>query len=361
MEITLAVDRYDRHFPFFDGSLSHDFDLDIKPFQVGQSAHLQHGTDRHESFLRGQYDVAEFSMSSFLAAKTRGYPIVGIPVFPRRLFSTSQMWVSLDSQITEPSHLIGRSVALSAFQTTLSLLAKGDLGFHYEVPWRSIHWKLTTKEKIPLEHGPDVSIEFIGERDRLGDRLHSGEIDAFFLPHPPANVMSGEIPARRLFLDPELEEERYFDEVGSFPIMHVIAIQESLANKSLGLPLELMEIFHSAFDIAEGYYEDGQLRFNEAYLNGELNGPHEIYYENGQLLRKSLWLAGELHGPVEDYYENGQLQQEATFVNGELQGTGNGYYENGQLEWTGMYKDNEQCGEWIEDGEAVTYDPCPSN
>ena len=49
--------------------------------------------------------------------------------------------------MTEPSHLIGRSVALSAFQTTLSLLAKGDLEFHYEVPWRSIHWKLTTQEK----------------------------------------------------------------------------------------------------------------------------------------------------------------------------------------------------------------------
>ena len=256
MEITLAVDRYDRHFPFFDGSLSHDFDLDIKALQVGQSAKLQHGTDRHESFLRGQYDVAEFSMSSFLAAKTRGYPIVGIPVFPRRLFSTSQMWVSLDSEMTEPSHLIGRNVALSAFQTTLSLLAKGDLEFHYKVPWRSIHWKLTTKEKIPLEHGPDVSVEFIGERDRLGDRLEAGEIDAFFLPHPPANVMSGEIPARRLFRDPELEEERYFEEVGSFPIMHVIAIQESLANKRPELPLELMEIFHSAFDIAEGYYAD---------------------------------------------------------------------------------------------------------
>ena len=36
MEIKLAIDRYDRHFPFFDGSLSHPFDLQIKPFQVGQ-------------------------------------------------------------------------------------------------------------------------------------------------------------------------------------------------------------------------------------------------------------------------------------------------------------------------------------
>ncbi|MDB3998977.1 ABC transporter substrate-binding protein [Litorivicinus sp.] len=256
MEIKLAIDRYDRHFPFFDGSLAHSFDFDIEPFQVGQSALLQHGTDRHELFLDGQFDVAEFSMSSFLAAKTRGYPIVGIPVFPRRLFSTSQMWVKQDSDMTEPKHLIGKNVALSAFQTTLSLLAKGDLEFHYKVPWRSINWKLTTKEKIPLEHGPDVSVEFIGERDRLGDRLQSGEIDAFFLPHPPANVMNGEIPARRLFLDPESEEKRYFDHVGSFPIMHVIAIQDSLASQNPDLPLQLMEIFHSAFDIAEGYYAD---------------------------------------------------------------------------------------------------------
>jgi 4,5-dihydroxyphthalate decarboxylase len=256
MEIKLAIDRYDRHFPFFDGSLSHSFDFVIRPFQVGQSATLQHGTDRHELFLDGQFDVAEFSMSSFLAAKTRGYPIVGIPVFPRRLFSTSQMWVRQDSDMTEPANLIGKNVALSAFQTTLSLLAKGDLEFHYKVPWRSINWKLTTKEKIPLEHGPDVSVEFIGDRDRLGDRLQAGEIDAFFLPHPPSNEMSGEVPARRLFVDPESEEKRYFDETGSFPIMHVIAIQEAMVNKNPDLPSQLMEIFHSAFDIAEGYYAD---------------------------------------------------------------------------------------------------------
>ena len=36
MEIKLAIDRYDRHFPFFDGSLTHSFDFDIKPFQVFQ-------------------------------------------------------------------------------------------------------------------------------------------------------------------------------------------------------------------------------------------------------------------------------------------------------------------------------------
>ena len=34
------------------------------------------------------------------------------------------------------------------------------------------------------------------------------------------------------------------------------------------------------------------------------------------------------------------------------------YYENGQLEDKGIYRDGESCGEWLEYGETVTYDPC---
>ena len=34
------------------------------------------------------------------------------------------------------------------------------------------------------------------------------------------------------------------------------------------------------------------------------------------------------------------------------------YHDNGQLERKGTYKDGEKCGEWIEGGETVTYDPC---
>ena len=34
------------------------------------------------------------------------------------------------------------------------------------------------------------------------------------------------------------------------------------------------------------------------------------------------------------------------------------YYPSGQLSWKGTYKDGEKCGEWYEDGETVTHDPC---
>ena len=35
------------------------------------------------------------------------------------------------------------------------------------------------------------------------------------------------------------------------------------------------------------------------------------------------------------------------------------YRENGQLRSKGTMKDGEKCGEWVEEGETVTYDPCP--
>ena len=88
---------------------------------------------------KGEFDVAELSLSSYLMAKSRGMPFTAIPVFPRRLFSHSQMWVNVDAGIGEPKDLIGKKVGLRSFQNTLATLAKGDLQSEYNVPWRKVH------------------------------------------------------------------------------------------------------------------------------------------------------------------------------------------------------------------------------
>ena len=58
-------------------------------------------------------------------------------------------------------------------------------------------------------------------------------------------------------------------------------------------------------------------------------------------------------------YKNGQLSEKGTYKDGEPHGPFEGYSKNGQLEWKGAYNMGEECGEWVEDGETVTYDPCP--
>ena len=80
--------------------------------------------------------------------------------------------------------------------------------------------------------------------------------------------------------------------------------------------------------------ENNGKRMTGYLRDGKWDGPFESYHENGQLRRRGIYKDGVEDGPVEEYYDNGQL------------------YENG------AYKDGEPCGEWLEEGETVTYDPC---
>ena len=89
------------------------------------------------------------------------------------------------------------------------------------------------------------------------------------------------------------------------------------------------------------------------------DGPYETYYENGQLQQKGTYAAGELDGPYENYHDNGELEQKGTYVAGERHGPWEFCNSNGELDMEGTYNMDGECGEWIEYGETVTYDPCP--
>ena len=131
LRLSMALSHYDRHIAFFDGSVQVD-GVNLEVLEVGQSSPLKHGQDRHERMLqKGEFDICELSLSNYLVAKSRGMPFTAIPVFPRRLFSLSQMWVNVDAGINSPQQLIDRKVGLSTFQTTLSVLARGDLQAEY--------------------------------------------------------------------------------------------------------------------------------------------------------------------------------------------------------------------------------------
>jgi len=173
MKLSLALSHYDRHIPLFDGSVVAD-GVDLQVLEVGQSNPLKHGQDRHERMLqKGEFDICELSLSNYLIAKSRGMPFTAIPVFPRRLFSMSQMWVNIHSGIKSPQDLIGRRVGLSTFQTTLSVLARGDLQAEYNVPWREIDWYSSKDEAVPLKPIPGVKTRLVEPGQTVAASLQS--------------------------------------------------------------------------------------------------------------------------------------------------------------------------------------------
>jgi 4,5-dihydroxyphthalate decarboxylase len=238
--ITLAVGSYDRHGTLLEGAVNHpvfDFEfLEVDP---------RHG--RHERFLQEfEFDACELSFSSYVVAVDQGVPVNAVPIFPRRLFSQSQMYRNLNSGIDGPKDLAGKRIGISSYQNTLGVRAKGDLEHFYGVPWKSVTWVAAGEDVVAVEMPNDVKLERAKNMAAIEQEFVDGKIHALFVSRLPRPFLEGDRNIGRLFADPEVEEARYLREEGYFPIMHVLAFKRELQERYPDLPLALFQIFDEA-------------------------------------------------------------------------------------------------------------------
>ena len=240
LKITLALGSYDRHAPLLEGCVEHP-DVDIEYIELDP----QQG--RHERFLQDfEFDAAELSLSSYLIAIDQGLPVHAVPIFPRRLFSQSQMYKNIHCGIDSPADLAGKRIGLSAYQNTLGVRAKGDLTHYYGVPRSTVTWVTPGKEVVDVKLPDDLKIETRGSMAEIEQEFVEGKIQAMFVSRLPKPFREGNPNLVRLFDDPQAEEERYLRKEGYFPIMHVLAFKKELAEQHPELPQALYDIFEQA-------------------------------------------------------------------------------------------------------------------
>jgi len=255
--ITLAVAHYDRHVPFLEGRVVPE-GVDLRMIEVGHTAMGRFGSGRHRRMLQdAEFEACEISFSSYLMAVARGLPFTGIPIVPRRLFSQSLLYTRIDSSLSGPQDLVGKRVGVNTYQTTLSVLAKGDLQHAHGVPWKEITWVINHDETIPFTPPPDVRIERADTKGRkVYELLLDGEIDALLLPHPPAHLLTPEPKIRRLFPDAKATEIDYFRRFGYWPIMHFIIFRNDVAAQYPWVPRAIYDAYLDAKRHLDGYWSD---------------------------------------------------------------------------------------------------------
>jgi 4,5-dihydroxyphthalate decarboxylase len=257
LDLSIALERYDRHVPFFMGSVRPPDGLTLRPYEVGMAPPRRDGIDRHRRFLEdGEFDIAETSLSSHIISVSRGAPFVGIPVFPRRLFSQNHFFVNVNAGIETPKDLIGKRVIVRTFQTTMSVLALGDLKFEYGVPWEQINWMVAADEVLALDDRKGVDVQRIALDADVGRMLIEGEADAMIHPHPPSSILQAKDRVRPLFPDRRAEMLRYHAKHGYYPIMHVIAFKKALIDAEPWLAQAVIDMWDDASRQARGFYDD---------------------------------------------------------------------------------------------------------
>lgn len=247
LELTLACGDYDRTLALKTGA--------VRPEGVALNV-LTLGPE--ETFYRmarfREFDVSEFSLSTYTILRGRGEPLVAIPVFPSFMFRHSAIFVRADAGIREPRDLVGKRVGVPKYHMTAAVWVRGILEDEYGVAPKDLLWfeggEGAKVKEVDVTLPPEVRRESAPGDRPLGDLVAAGELDAFIGARRPAAFGTGAGRVRRLFPDFRRVERAYYEKTGIFPIMHTVVVREELARQHPWLPRSLYDAFGEAKRLA---------------------------------------------------------------------------------------------------------------
>ncbi len=246
LTLSIAVGDYDRVRPLVDGSVQID---GVDPvFMLLEPEEIFFRAFRHADF-----DICELSMSSFTVKTGTGdCPYVGVPVFPSRAFRHNSIYIRTDRGIARPEDLKGRRIGVPEYQVTANVWTRAMLEQDYGVKPSDVTWvrggyeQAGRIEKIALTLPSDVRVEDAPEGKTISGLLAEGAIDALIGPRAPSCFTAGHPHIGWLFADPAAAGAAWFRKTGIFPIMHLLGIRRTLADRHPWLPVAVMKAFEQA-------------------------------------------------------------------------------------------------------------------
>jgi 4,5-dihydroxyphthalate decarboxylase len=206
---------------------------------------------RHWRFLRNnEFDIAELSSSSYLAARDNDWPFRAIPVFLHRRFRHGFMFINTGKGIKKPADLKGRKIGVKTMMTSAILWMRGILQHEYGVPLNSIEWVAELNNDIDVQLPPDIKLTLLPPDKSIETMLAEGDLDAVFHSDFIKPFVAKDKRVARLFPDHKAEEMAYYQRTGIFPIMHVVAIRKALIDAHPWLAVNLFRAFNESKTIA---------------------------------------------------------------------------------------------------------------
>jgi 4,5-dihydroxyphthalate decarboxylase len=245
LDLSVAVGDYDRTRPLIDGSVGIDgvnpIFMTLGPEEIFFRA-----------FRGAEFDVCELSLSSFTLKTAQGdSPYVAVPAFVSRAFRHTAIYVRTD-RVKKPADLKGRKVGVPEYQLTANVWARALLDDDFGVKPADIHWirggleEAGRPEKLTINLPPGVRLDNAPEGATISALLENGDIDGFIAPRPPTLVEKGHPNIGWLFSDPVAAAKDYFKRTGYFPIMHVVGVRRTLAERHPWLPGAVYKAFEQA-------------------------------------------------------------------------------------------------------------------
>lgn len=94
------------------------------------------------------------------------------------------------------------------------------------------------------------------------------------------------------------------------------------------------------------YHDNGQLKREQTYANGRLQGNAVEYDKDGKIISNKYYLNGLLNGEVMEISLQGYMKK-AVYKDGVLNGEYKEFFDNGDVAQKGAYENDKKSGLWI--------------
>jgi 4,5-dihydroxyphthalate decarboxylase len=244
ISLTLACGDYEIVRPLRDGKVRAD-GIDLTILTNMDSA------TRHWRFLRnGEFDVAELSSSSYLAARDNDLAVRALPVFLHRRFRHGFIFINTNKGISKPTDLIGRRVGVKTLMTSAVLWMRGMLEHEYGVPLKSIEWFSELDDDVEVKLPADLKLTRLPHNKSVETMLAEGELDAVLHSDLIKPFLAKDPRVARLFPNYKDEEVSYYRKTRIFPIMHVLGLRQAIIEQYPWVAVNLYNAFSEAKAIA---------------------------------------------------------------------------------------------------------------
>jgi 4,5-dihydroxyphthalate decarboxylase len=200
-----------------------------------------------------EFDLVDMSPTTFLAARSLGIPVVGMPIAMFAEFPHALVWTHRASNIRQPGDLRGKTIGLRTWLTPIAAWMRGMLASEYGVELDDVKWKLTVADTLDVKLPPNAErIVTDPKTHKLLEMINSGEADAVFdastLQWHHAVEQNKVDPALVQSLFPDTHEftQELYRHFGYLPIMHFVVVKGAMLEQHPTAAQALFDAFKKA-------------------------------------------------------------------------------------------------------------------